>query len=70
ATQRTAYQAIAKANEAFAPLPEKIFAIRQTPQWNAPVHILSTEAAPRAARILDLLDGRKDADGKRSGGLK
>jgi methyl-accepting chemotaxis protein len=70
ATQRTAYQAIAKASEAFAPLPERIFAIRQTPQWNAPVHILSTEAAPRAARILDLLDGRKQADDRRAGGLK
>lgn len=68
--QATAYRAIARANEAFTPLPQKIFAIRRTPQWNAPVFILSTEAAPRAARILDLLDGRKDADGKRSGGLK
>ncbi|MGL9619404.1 methyl-accepting chemotaxis protein [Bradyrhizobium sp. U531] len=69
-TQRNAYQAIVKANEAFAASPGKIFAIRQTPQWNMPVFILSTEAAPRAARILDLLDGRKDADGKRAGGLK
>ncbi|WP_128929007.1 HAMP domain-containing methyl-accepting chemotaxis protein [Bradyrhizobium guangxiense] len=69
-TQRTAYQAIVKANEAFTASPGKIFAIRQTPQWNMPVFILSTEAAPRAARILDLLDGRKDAEGKRSGGLK
>ncbi|MFK4584924.1 methyl-accepting chemotaxis protein [Bradyrhizobium diazoefficiens] len=68
--QATAYRAIARANEAFTPLPQKIFAIRRTPQWNAPVFILSTEAAPRAARILDLLDGRKDTDGKRSGGLK
>ncbi|MCA1478940.1 methyl-accepting chemotaxis protein [Bradyrhizobium sp. NBAIM08] len=70
ARQATAYRAIVKANEAFTPLPQKIFAIRQTPQWNMPVFILSTEAAPRAAQILDLLDGRKDADGKRSGGLK
>ncbi|MBR0814288.1 methyl-accepting chemotaxis protein [Bradyrhizobium diazoefficiens] len=69
-TQRTAYQAIAKANGTFAASPGKIFAIRQTPQWNMPVFILSTEAAPRAARILDLLDGRKDAEGKRAGGLK
>jgi len=68
--QATAYRAIARANEAFTPLPQKIFAIRQTPQWNMPVFILSTEAAPRAARILDLLDGRKDAEGKRAGGLK
>ncbi len=70
ATQKIAYQAIVKANEAFAPLPERIFAIRRTPQWNTPVFILSTEAAPRAARILDLLDGKKEADGRRAGGVK
>jgi methyl-accepting chemotaxis protein len=70
ATQQRSYQAIVKANEAFAPLPEKIFAIRRTPQWNAPVFILSSEAAPRAARILDLLDGKKEADGRRAGGIK
>ncbi|MDN5000833.1 methyl-accepting chemotaxis protein [Bradyrhizobium sp. GCM10027634] len=68
--QAAAYQAIVKANEAFAPVPEKIVKIRQTPQWNMPVFILFTEAAPRAARILDLLDGKKDGDGKRAGGLK
>ena len=45
-------------------------AIRRTPQWNAPVFILSSEAAPRAARILDLLDGKKEADGRRAGGIK
>jgi methyl-accepting chemotaxis protein len=70
ASQKTAYQAVLKANEAFGPLPERIFAIRRTPQWNAPVFILTTEAAPRAARILDLLDGRKESDGRRVGGIK
>jgi methyl-accepting chemotaxis protein len=70
ATQGAAYAAIAKAADAFAPLPEKIFAIRQSPQWNAPVFILTSEAAPRAARILDLLDGKKAADGTRAGGIK
>jgi methyl-accepting chemotaxis protein len=46
-------------------LPEKLFAIRQSPQWNLPVFILKTEAAPRAGKILDLLDGKQGADGKR-----
>jgi methyl-accepting chemotaxis protein len=69
-TQKVAYEAIAKADETFAPLPEKIFAIRQSPQWNAPVFILATEAAPRALKILHLLDGKKGADGTRSGGIK
>jgi methyl-accepting chemotaxis protein len=35
-----------------------------------PVHLLVTEAAPRALKILDLLDGPKGADGTRSGGIK
>jgi methyl-accepting chemotaxis protein len=69
-TQKTYFEAIAKAEAAFAPLPERIFALRRSPEWNAPVFILSTEAAPRAARILDLLDGKKDAGGIRSGGIK
>lgn len=70
AAQSAAYAVIAKAAESFSPLPEMIFAIRQSPQWNAPVFILTTEAAPRAARILELLDGKMAADGIRSGGIK
>jgi methyl-accepting chemotaxis protein len=70
ATQKSAYEAIVKAEASFAALPEKIFAIRQSPQWNAPVFLLTTEAAPRALQILDLLDGKKQADGTRSGGIK
>lgn len=69
-TQQASLDAIAKANEAFGPLPARIFAIRQSPEWNTPVFILATEAAPRAAKILDLLDGKKGADGTRSGGIK
>ena len=70
ATQKASLEAIAKAEGAFAPLPARIFALRQSPEWNAPVFILSTEAAPRAAKILDLLDGKKGANGTRSGGIK
>jgi len=55
----SSYQAIAKAAETFLPLPEKISAIRQSPEWNAPVFILTTEAAPRASKILDLLQPRR-----------
>ncbi|WKA29442.1 HAMP domain-containing methyl-accepting chemotaxis protein [Bradyrhizobium roseum] len=70
ATQKSSFEAIAKADAAFAPLPGRIFALRQSPEWNAPVFILTSEAASRAARILDLLDGKKDASGIRSGGIK
>ena len=69
-TQKAAFDAIAKASEAFAPLPERIFAIRQSPQWNAPVFVLKTEAAPRAGKLLDLLDGKTGADGTRTSGIK
>ena len=69
-TQRAAFDAFAKAHDEFAKMPEKIFAVRESAEWNVPVHILTTEAAPRALKILDLLDGPKQADGTRSGGIK
>src|SRR5215470_9080685 len=69
-SQKTAFEALAKARDEFAPLPAKMFALRESPQWNMPVHLLVTEAAPRALKILDLLDGPKGADGTRSGGIK
>jgi methyl-accepting chemotaxis protein len=68
--QKSAYDSIAKASGTFAPLPGKIFELRQSPQWNTPVFLVTSEAAPRAGKILDLLDGKKGADGVRSGGIK
>jgi methyl-accepting chemotaxis protein len=69
-TQRASFDAVGKARGEFAPLPERMFALRGSPQWNQPVHVLTTEAAPRALKILDLLDGTKQPDGTRSGGIK
>ncbi|MDA9544445.1 MULTISPECIES: methyl-accepting chemotaxis protein [unclassified Bradyrhizobium] len=68
--QHAAFDKIAKAKTEFAPLFEKIFALRESPAWNAPVYLLVTEAAPRAAKLLDLLDGARGGDGTRSGGIK
>jgi methyl-accepting chemotaxis protein len=68
--QRKSFDAISKARATFAPLPARMFEIRESARWNMPVHILVTEAAPRAAKILDLLDGAKQADGTRAGGIK
>jgi methyl-accepting chemotaxis protein len=68
--QKTAFEVFSKAYDEFAPLPERMFAIRDSVQWNMPVHVLVTEAAPRALKILDLVDGPKQADGTRSGGIK
>jgi methyl-accepting chemotaxis protein len=70
AEQGAAYEAFVVAHREFAPLPARMFEIRQSPSWNMPVHILATEAAPRAGKILDILDGPKGADGTRSGGMK
>ncbi|MGJ5182073.1 HAMP domain-containing methyl-accepting chemotaxis protein [Bradyrhizobium oligotrophicum] len=69
-TQKVAFDKVAKASEAFAPLPDKIFVLRQSPQWNAAVFLLATEAAPRANRLLDILDGKPQPDGTFGGGLR
>jgi methyl-accepting chemotaxis protein len=68
--QAKAYDGFAQALKDFAPLPARMFEIRESAQWNVPVHLLVTEAAPRALKILDILDGPKGTDGTRSGGLK
>jgi methyl-accepting chemotaxis protein len=69
-SQSTSFDAVLKAFEGYEPLPAQIIAMRESPEWNRPVHILATEAAPRAGKILDLMIGAKQADGTRSGGLK
>ncbi|MEH2709865.1 methyl-accepting chemotaxis protein [Bradyrhizobium elkanii] len=69
-SQLTSFDRIARARGEFAPLSEKMFSLRESLGWNAPVEILVTQAAPRALKILDLLDGPKGADGTRSGGIK
>lgn len=69
-SQLAAFDKITKARSEFAGLYEKLFSLRESPGWNAPVHLLVTEAAPRAVKILDLLDGPKGVDGTRSGGIK
>jgi methyl-accepting chemotaxis protein len=68
-SQRAAFESFKGAYEEFAPLPAKMFEIRESAQWNMPVYILTTEAAPRR-KILDLLVGEKQADGTRSGGIQ
>ena len=61
-TEKSSFDLVSKAHAEFAPIPEKMFAIRESAQWNMPVYILVTEAAPRALKILDLVDGPKQAD--------
>ena len=69
-TQQTAFDAFNKAYAELSPLPERMFALRGSAQWNMPVYILTTEAMPQAAGLLELIEGAKDASGRRTGGLK
>ncbi|MGJ5029151.1 HAMP domain-containing methyl-accepting chemotaxis protein [Bradyrhizobium sp. HKCCYLS2038] len=69
-SQKAAFDKVAQASEAFARLPDRIFALRQSPQWNTATFLLATEAAPRANKLLDLLDGKRRADGTVGDGLK
>lgn len=68
--QGRAFDAFIGAHAGFPALTEEIIAIRESPEWNRPVHILAAEAAPRADRILDIMIGPKGADGSRAGGIK
>ncbi|PWB57562.1 MAG: methyl-accepting chemotaxis protein, partial [Bradyrhizobiaceae bacterium] len=68
--QKASFESLLKAHGEFAPMPARMFTIRESAQWNAPVHILVSEAAPRALKLLDLLDGPKQSDGTRMGGIK
>jgi methyl-accepting chemotaxis protein len=67
--QKTAFADLEKARAAFAPLPAKMLEIRSSDKWNMAIYLLSTEAAPRAGKIMTLLWGEANAEGKRSGGL-
>ncbi|MBL8698048.1 MAG: HAMP domain-containing protein [Alphaproteobacteria bacterium] len=68
--QLGAWEEASRLHAEFSPLAPRMFEIRSSSQWNVPVHLLTTEAAPRALAILDLIDGPKGADGTRAGGLK
>ncbi|HVO15857.1 MAG TPA: MCP four helix bundle domain-containing protein, partial [Alphaproteobacteria bacterium] len=67
--QQSSFAELEKARGAFAPLPAKMLEIRASDKWNMAIYLLSTEAAPRAGKIMSLLLGEADAQGKRSGGL-
>jgi methyl-accepting chemotaxis protein len=69
-TQDAALKTFLAAHDEFAPLPQQMFAIRDSAQWNAPVHILATEAAPRATKLVELLEGAQGADGTQTEGIK
>lgn len=69
-SQKESFEKVTKVAQESLSLFERIFALRDSPGWNVPADILASEAAPRALKILDLLDGPSGEDGTRSGGIK
>jgi methyl-accepting chemotaxis protein len=69
AVQTASFAELAPARAEFAPLPERMFAIRGSEKWNMANYTLVTEAAPRAGKLLTILRGAKQADGTRAGGM-
>ncbi|MBM3570624.1 MAG: HAMP domain-containing protein [Alphaproteobacteria bacterium] len=67
--QAQAFDALAADREKFAPLPQRMFEIRASNQWNMAQFTLATEAAPNANKLLDILVGPRDAKGERHGGM-
>jgi len=67
--QQNDFDALAAARVKFSPLPQKMFEIRASDQWNMAQWFLTNEAAPRANKLLDIFAGAKNSAGSRSGGM-
>src|SRR5712664_4354414 len=67
--QQKAFDSLVEARAKFTPLPQKMFDIRASDRWNMAQWFLTTEAAPRANKLLDIFAGEKNTAGSRSGGM-
>ena len=67
--QQKAFETFSRGREKFAPLPEKMFTIRASKEFDASIHMLATKAAPKAGKLLTALLGAKNADATRAGGM-
>jgi methyl-accepting chemotaxis protein len=54
-SQQQAFAAFSAAYEIFAPLPDKMVAMRAQEDWNIAVYLLKTQAAPLADRLNEIL---------------
>jgi len=68
--QRADWRAASRLLTEFGPITTRMIQIRESAEWNMPVHLLLTEAAPVAGQLIDILYGPLAADGTRSGGMK
>ncbi len=67
--QTEAFDRLSEARTAFSPLPGRMFDIRSSEKWNMAQWTLVAEAAPRAGKLLTILEGPKNAQGHREGGM-
>lgn len=67
--QQTAFEALSAARAKFAPMPQRMFAIRGSDKWNMANYTLVHEAIPRADKLLVILEGDLRSDGTRAGGM-
>lgn len=67
--QQGAFNSLVATRAKFAPLPDKMFAIRASDRWNMAQWLLTREAVPNANHILDIFLGEKDGGGRRAGGM-
>jgi len=45
-------------------MPQRVIALRESPEWNEPSRILTREAIPASSAILDNLQGRRGTDSR------
>lgn len=67
--QQASFDKLDAARKAFLPLPDRMFDIRASKKWNMANHLLVTEAAPRAQKLMAILAGKQQSDGTRAGGM-
>lgn len=68
-SQKASYDKMRKARDAFKDLPPKMFEIAKSKQANMANFTLVSEAAPRAAKLLNILEGERNSEGSRVGGM-
>lgn len=69
ASQKGSFEKLTEARAGFTNLPLKMFEIAKSKQANMANFILIGEAAPRAGKLLDILEGERNSAGLRAGGM-
>jgi len=67
--QLNALEKLTASREVFTPLPKTMFDIRRSERWNMTNYLLATEVMPLTEKILGLLAGDRNSEGRRDGGL-